>query len=434
MRFRLSALCAGFILASCGGGGGGNPPIPSGGAAAPSAPASATPSPMPTISPATNTATMTIAFSLGKKAAHAKRHPHFISPSSRSLKITINTVNGTAPPAWVSPNPDVQNLITSGAGRNCVAGETSETCTLSVQAPPGSVSYTFDLFDGLNATGSKLGTKTATFTIVQGRTNTLSVGFQGIVSWVAFSAASVTASGSDPGQRSSEQLYVTAYDADDNEINSDAGATNFDNPIALNVNDPSNAVTLSVGSTATCPGNSTVTVNAPTDSVWVCYTGEATWGGSLTAVEADGGPAGENITGNGSINTVLNQIQLAGTTICDTNAGCVATDPNYGQPTLFLTLTGGAQPFSASELGWTQTPYNQQFDLSLDATTCGSGASAAVTASANPATSWTISPLNVGVCKGTITEHSSTGGFQTATVWFSVTFAAIQGFVKPHAH
>lgn len=432
MRFRPYALSAAFVLSSCGGGGGGAP-IPGGAAALPVSAPTATPAPSPSASPV-NTATMTITFSRGKKAAHAKRRPNFISPSSASMKITINSVNGTAPPSWVSPNPDVQNLITSGAGQNCTLGETSETCTLNVQAPPGSVNYTFDLYDGLNAGGSKLGTKTATFTLAQGHSNTLSVGFQGIVNWVSVWANDLTASAATPGQSSSEQMYVSAYDADDNQINSIAGATNFDNPIALSISDPSSATTLSVGSSASCPGSSSVTINAPTDLVWVCYTGETTWGANVTASEAPGGPAGESITGSGSVNTILNSIQLTGTTICDTTAGCLSTDPNYNQPTVFLTLTGAAQAFSASELGWTQAPYNQQFDLSLDATTCGSGASAAVTTTASPATSWTITPQTVGVCKGTITEHSSGGGFQTATVWFSVTLAVVQGFHRSHAH
>lgn len=427
MRFGLYALGAALFLASCGGGGGAAIP---GGA---QAPPTATPAPSPSSSPV-NTATMTFTFALGKKASHAKRRPSFISPSSRSMKVTINSVNGAAPPSWVTPNPDVHNLLTSGVGQNCTRGETSETCTVNVQAPPGSVNYTFDLYDGLNAAGSKLGTKTATFTIGQGHSNTLSVGFQGIVSWASTWANTMTASATAPGQSSSEQIYVTAYDADDNQINSLAGATNFDNPIALSISDRSSATSLSVGASATCPGSSNVTINAPTDQVWVCYTGEATLGVNITAAEASGGPAGENITGSGSVSTGLNAIQLTGTTICSTTAGCLTTDPNYNQPTVFLTLTGAAQALSASELGWTQAPYNRQFDLSLDSTTCGTGTSAAVTTTANPATSWTITPQTVGICKGTITEHSSGGGFQTATVWFSVTLAVVQGFHQPHVH
>lgn len=450
MRLRLCLLSGAFVLASCGGGGGSSS-LPNGApAAAPSATASprataapttaptAGPTPAPTLAPSANTVKMTLTFSRGSRAAHV-RHPHFISPSSQSIVVTVNSVNGGSPPSWVSPNPVVTNLVTASPNPNCTvavptmpADGATETCTINVYAPPGSVNYTFSLYDNTNGNGNLLGTKTATFTIAQGQTNTLSVGFQGVVSWVSFSAGSLSPSTDTPGQSSSEPLYVYAYDEDDNQIvGSSLGTTNFNNPIALGVNDPSNAITLSVGSSPSCPGSTSVTVNSPADNVWVCYTGEATWGGSLSAAEADGGPAGESITGEGSVSTSLNSIQLAGTTLCDTTAGCATTDPNYLQQTVFLQYPGTTQSFSASELGWTQSPYNGQFDLSLDATTCGSGQSAIVSVSSGPATAWTITPNATGICQATITEHGN--NMQSATVWLSVTSAQVQGFSRPHA-
>lgn len=431
MRLRIFLIGAVMALAACGGGGG-SPSLPSAGSngspAGSSPAASATPSPAPSPSGASATAVMTLHFAQTSRAAHGRRKPNFISPGSHSLKVTVNAVNGSAAPSWVSPNPDVVNLVTSGTGQNCTQSETDETCTVTIPAPPGSVNYTFDLFDGSNAAGSKVGTKTATFVLSQGKANSLSVGFQGIVSWVSFSAGTLAAATGTPGTSTNEQVNVTAYDADDYWINNNAGSTNYDNPIAVSVSDASAATSLSIGSTPSCPGSSSVTLNSPSDKLWLCYTGETTSGIALSASEASGGPASESITGNDSIDTSSNAIQLSGTTLCNASAGCGSGDANYDQQTVFLSLGGPSATFSASELGWTQSPYNQLFDLSLDSSSCGSGQSAVVTTSSSKATSWTISPQATGICKGTIAEHNSSGGFQTATVWFSVTSAQVGGY------
>lgn len=426
MRLRIFVIGAVVTLAACGGGGGSSSLPIGGGAAQPAA--SAAPSPAPTASAAANTATMTLHIAQTTKAAHARRKPNFISPASQSVEVTVNAVNGSSPPSWVSPNPDIVNLVTSGSGQNCTPSETGETCTVTIPAPPGTVNYTFDLYDGSNAAGSKVGTKTATFVLSQGTTNSLSVGFQGIVNWVDFYAGDVAAATSTPGPSSSEQVQVTAYDADDYWINNNAGSTNYDNPIAVSVSDTSGATSLSVGSTASCPGNSSVTLKSPSDTLWLCYTGETTSNITLSASEASGGPAGESITGSGNIGDSWNAIQLLGTTLCDASAGCSSGDANYDQQTVFLSFDGPSASFSASELGWTQYPYDQVFDLSLDSSSCGSGQTAVVTTSSTKATSWTITPQSDGICKGTITEHNSSGGFQTATVWFSVTSAQFGGY------
>lgn len=424
MRLRLLLLSTAFILVSCGGGGGGSSSIPS----APNSTPAPTPTPtaQPTISPAASTAQMTFTFSRGSKATSARRKPNFISPSTSSIKITINTVNGNAPPSWVTPNPETVNLVTSGTGQNCTLTQTSETCTISVLAPPGSVTYTFDLYDSTNGSGNKIGSVTQTFSLAQGQSNTLSVGFKGIVSWVSFSAAGTLIAGQPTINASPMPLHVYAYDRDGNQINSNAGAATFNNPISISLSDASGATTLSVGSSPSCPGTATVTMNAPTDSIWICYTGLAISGASLSASEAASGPAGESITGEGSINSSLNAISLGGTTTCNANVGCAPTAPDYGQQTLFLSLGGTAQTFTASETGWSNAPFNQTFDLTLDPTSCGSGASAVVTTSSAPATSWSVSPQNVGICKATLTEHGSS--LQQATVWFSVTSALIAGY------
>lgn len=347
------------------------------------------------------------------------------------MRVTVNSVDGNPPPSWVNPNPSVVNFVTSGAGANCTVSAGSETCTLSVPGPPGTVSYTFDLFDGLGATGNKVGTITQTVAIAQGQSTPIDVTIAPVIKSVSVSASALVPSTAIPGTSSAQRLVIAAKDADGNTITGSA-AQPAANAIQLTVSDQQHAVSLSAAVSASCPGTESVMLTSPQQSVWLCYTGEATANVTVSAAEASGGPAGEDITGGGSIATTFNTLSLSGAATCTTAAGCLSTDPNYNAPTVFFTATSGlgaTRTVSAAELGWTQAPYDQQFDLTLDPVTCGRGSGAVIAAPVNPAASWTLMAQNNGICKGTLTEHSAvplrTNG---TTVWFSVTSATGTGF------
>lgn len=338
------------------------------------------------------------------------------------MRVTVNSVDGGPPPAWVTPNPSVIDFSTSGANANCTISAGNETCTLTVPGPPGTVSYTFELFDAPGASGNLVGTITQSVAITQGQTTPIDVTIAAVVASVSVSAPALVPSTADPGTPSYERLTVVAKDADGNVVTGSATQP-VANAIQLSISDPEQATSLSAGASASCPGTATVTLTSPQQPVWLCYTGEATANVSVTAA---------SITGGGAITATLNALSLLGTAPCTTSAGCLSSDLNYNAPTVFFTATSGAgatRALSAAELGWTQAPYNQQFDLTLDPVTCGTGSTAVIAAPANPATSWNLTAQHTGICKGTLSEHAAVPlRASGTTVWFSVTSATGTGF------
>jgi len=110
-------------------------------------------------------------------------------------------------------------------------------------------------------------------------------------------------------------------------------------------------------------------------------------------------------------------IVLSGTTLDDAAHGGKSTDPNFNQPTLFFVIANQTEVFSPSQTG------NTSFFLGLDTTSCGSGASAVVTAS-NQAVDGSFSVTSTavpGFCRGFVTGAEGSG----ATVWFSNTSATV---------
>ena len=402
-RLRGTVAAALILLPACGGGAPGAPNAPAAGLQ----------------SGSKNTATVAIRFAL--RSAQSKRRPSYVSPSSQSLQVTVDSVDGGAPPSWISPNPEAIDFSTSGANSNCTIASGVETCTLSVPAPPGNVAYTFELFDKPGAAGNALGMARQTVPITPGQTTPIAVTMLGIVANVAVSALPLVPSGGASPAPSSEALSFAAADADGNPIPAASGEA-FSNPFVLSVTDQSDAVTLASGSSPVCPGTSTLTVTSAAQQLWLCYTGALTSGVQISATASPDAPPGQGVSGGGDVPVA--PIVFTGAVPCTPAAGCAPSDPNYGAPTLFFsTVTGSAatQTFGAGEPGWTDPPANGQFDLALDPATCGSGSAAVVTVSAGPATSWTVTAQNPGLCKGTLTEHVSPPAGGSTDVWFSVT-------------
>lgn len=406
---RFLAAASLLLLVACGGGSSGVPSAPV---------------PAPSTQSWKNTATLTMAFTSTHTAA---RRPAYVSPSSQSVRVTVNSVDGGTPPSWVTPNPSVVNFATTGSSSNCTISGGTETCTITVPAPPGKVSYTFELFDASNATGNKVGTVTQSFSITQGQTTPLDVTMSPVVSSVSVSAATLTPSNAIPGAMSSEQLTFTVKDADGNVI---SGSDPFASNVSFSISDTFGATSLSTGASPTCPGSASVSVTFAQQPVWVCYSGEATSNAVVSS----------NVSGGGTIAAGETLITFTGTALCSVSTGCAISSPNYNAPTVFFTTLGTAATLSANEAGWSQAPYNQQFDLTLDPATCDAAPApsirtaiaaptAIVATSANPATSWSITPLRAGLCKGSITEHAANPpNAHGAVVWFSVTTASLSGY------
>lgn len=404
MKTRLFALAGIAILAACGGGGGTGTP-----AGPPVSQASATPAPKPTQNPNGQYAKFTITFAVGN-ASHGRVHPYYVSPNSTQVEVKVNSVNGGTPPNWVNPDVTTALDFTAGTG-NCTVSAGTATCSISVAAPPGTVNYTIQTLDGSN---NVLDTGTQDETIAQGQANSISMTLHGIVKTVTISLPALTANTS----QSAAGITVGALDASGAQI---TGSASFENPITLTDDDAAGQTLLSVnGGTAA----SAVTMNAPGDAITLSYAGQAVNPITVTA-------SGTGITGSGSVTPSVFDITFTGTSLDAAGNGGTSTDRNWGQQTLFFGSASGSQNISAAEVGFTNAPYSQQFDITLDSS-CASGNIAS--ASASPATTFTITALGTaGICSGRITEHgtgypitthpSASSGSAThdGTFWISVT-------------
>jgi hypothetical protein len=180
----LAATLLAFALADCSGGG--------------AAPSVATPTSVagslelrfPTTSPAASTSA-------------SKVHTQFLSPSTDSVSIAVSDVAA----------PIIANVANNSP--DCATTADGRTCTIAIAAPPGNVTFTVTLYDGANATGKKLGTGTATQSIVPGTPYTVAIGVTGIAGSVQITAGQ---NAFIPGTPSSTTVTVAVKDADGNTI------------------------------------------------------------------------------------------------------------------------------------------------------------------------------------------------------------------------
>ncbi len=413
MKTRFLALATALALTACGGGG----TVPYG---------SSTPTPHPTTGPVSQPqyAKMSLTWKVAPAGttvtAPTGNRPQYVSPNATQVEVKVNSVNGGAAPSWVTADATTQ-LVFSGANANCSVSSGTATCNIQVAAPPGNVNYTFSVLDSSN---DVLATFTANFTITQGSNNPLAVTLGGVVQSVTVTGPALAANTS----QTAAAVTVAAFDASGAEI---VGSADYNNPITLTLNDAAGQTKLHLngGSAAT-----SVTVTSPGDAVTLDYTGQAVNNPTITA-------SGTGISGGGTLTSTVSDVAFSGTTDDTAAHGGVAGDSNWGQQTLFFSQASGSQVVTGSEAGFTNAPYSQQFDLQLDP-----GCSGIATASASPATAFTITATGVGVCKARLKEHgtgypitqhtANTAGSEThdGTFWISVTSATITVNSKPHTH
>jgi hypothetical protein len=154
------------------------------------------------------------------------RRPRYISINTNSVAIAVN---GAA--------PVVVNIGPSSP--NCTSGSGGRTCTVSVSAPPGTDTFTENMYQSTNGTGSPLSTSTTSAKIVVGQANVVNVTLDGIVASIALSLANP-----NPPEGSAIQipLTVTFNDASGAAI---IGSDPFANPITLTDSDTSGATSVS---------------------------------------------------------------------------------------------------------------------------------------------------------------------------------------------
>jgi hypothetical protein len=404
----LAFVTSAALLAACGGGGGGS--------SSPAAPMG-----LPTSAPqGIQRANLVITFPVGHHTSSNRKSPQYISPSTTEMVVIINSVNGGSPPG----GGPISTTYALTVGTNCTVSGGTETCTLSVIAPPGSVNYTFNATDGTTT----LATLTTTIVNTVGTNNLPSITLQGIVSGtVSVSGAALTA---DTPVTGGETLTVVAYDPDGNQIVNGSTSANYNNPITLTDNDATGQTKLTVNGH---PAASSVVTSNPSDVVKLTYTGQAANNFTISA-------SGTGFSGSGTISVNDNDITFSsGTTNDDAGHGGLSSDPNWGQQTVFFTQASGSLTVTGAELGFTDAPYSQQFDLDPGTgtgNTCGTGGGIA-TFSANPATTFTITAHGTGICSVRLKEHgtgypitqhaANTAGNPThdGTFWISVTSSSV---------
>jgi hypothetical protein len=182
-----------------------------------------------------------------RTTTHARK-PAFLSPSAVSVVIGVSgEPNVTADVSATSPN-----CTTSGATR---------TCSIGVQAPVGTDTFTLSLYDGASGGGNLLGSGTATQAVTAAGFN-VTVTVNGVETSLTISAAQTAF---QSGVAATTTLTYSALDADGNTI-----IGTYASPVTFTSSDP--AFTVSPSS-----------VTGSGQTVTVAYSGANTTGTTISA-------------------------------------------------------------------------------------------------------------------------------------------------------
>jgi virginiamycin B lyase len=186
-------------------------------------------------------ADIVIRLPLHAKQRRGRTLPKYVSPSTQSMTVGIL-------------NQPLQTFNLTPHSADCAANAKSGylTCSLEVFAPVGAQALTIALFDGLNGTGHKLSTATASVTIKAGRLVTVPITLNAVVSSVIVLLGEPGSGGLTiaPGVAATIAVTVNAYDGAGNLI---IAPGNYTAPIALSDSDRSGTTKLSATS-VTAPG------------------------------------------------------------------------------------------------------------------------------------------------------------------------------------
>ncbi|MDQ6942928.1 MAG: hypothetical protein M3169_10515 [Candidatus Eremiobacteraeota bacterium] len=407
MISRAVAIALLALLAGCGGGGS------SGSAQPPQA-----------LSPM-GSATLVISFPAPTSSGSGfARGPRYVSTNSAAVKVTINSINGNATlPPYVTPNPFTAQLMATGASPNCTVSAGTETCTVNnVPAPVGSnVSYTIAVLDSSNRVLSEV---TVLENVLQGVVSNFNIALNGVVG--ALVLQNLPASALTAGVPSASQTFADVVRVNDPSGARIVGPDAFDagKTVTVTDNDTSGQTSLAGHPAAICSGALTCTLSHGSDTVDLVYTGRA---------------VAPSPTDSFSVSAASSGVTTASMTVTINDSPIVVTGPistdttgdgniDNGSPTIFFTSLSGSATFTASELGWSNSPYNQFFGHN-ESTNGGSGVGskkscagiATVTPASGTAVTYTVTPVGPGVCTVTITD----GVGQASTLYVSVTGSQI---------
>jgi hypothetical protein len=305
------------------------------------------------------------------------------------VNVTLNTVNGSAPPGGLTTSVTT-NISGSACTSGCAVGGPS--------VPPGSDNFTVTTYDAINAAGNALSTQTQTFTVTVGVSNPLAITLLGIPK--TFTITSIPAGTAGTAFGSPATLVLHVKDADGNTITGTYfhTVTITDSDVSSLTN--ASSLILNSGTAA-----SSVVSTASTDVLKLGYGGQAIAPATLTA-SATGAT-----NGTATFTPTLSAITPT------------VAEIDFYAPT----GTGSTGTFTVSEIGWSNSPYSQNFTIALAA-----GCSTIGTLAGSPnATSFTINVAGspaVGSCLATLTD----GAGQSHTV--TLTYTTSSFTVNAHAH
>lgn len=305
----------------------------------------------------------------------AKRLPRYIGAGAQSVIITLNAVNGAAPPAGLTPS-----IISSIVSSNC-------PCTVNGPfVPPGNDSFTFSTTDGPNGTGNAIATFAAAFVINVGSANSGNiVTLAGVPKSFSFGTVPNALVGSAFG--SAQSLALTVQDADGNTISG-----TYANPVTVTTTDTVASQLVIDGAAAA----SSVQLVSSSSALALTYNGTAIAPSTISA----------SATGATGANTIfapiLGSIVYSGPTLS-----------NNPEIDLYATSgTGSSANFTVSEVGTANSFTGTTTGCSGIGTLSGSpGHAFSFTAAASPvAGSCTIRISDVlGQTKNIVATYTSSG-------------------------
>ena len=330
------------------------------------------------------------------------RRPHYITTNVASVEITLDSVNGAVPSTGAP-----LSVTTNIAMTNC-------PCTVyGPNVPAGSATFTLAAYDQPNAGGNLIATASPTYTIAAGQANNESVTLNGVPAALSLAVPSATAG---TAFASPQSISVTVRDGDGNTI-----LGTYATPVTIADSDSSGATTIATSGNDSPPAETLLTSS---DAVTIAYTGLAIAPAAISV-------SAKAASANASFAPALQPILVATYASPAPNPSFIGVDLRPG------TSSG---TFTASEVGWTNAPYNKSLALTA-ATGCASIASVAPASGTSFTATVSASPV-AGTCLATLadgnghsqpvtlayTAFSYTGGPQSITVPAGVTNIEVRAY------
>jgi hypothetical protein len=198
-----------------------------------------------------------------------QRSPRYVSPSTKSLLIAVQSVNGAA---TTFPAIALNVVIPSAACPAPAQGGQSEICTYSVILPVGSVTMTVTTYDQPLSGNTPSGNPLSSVTVTQqlsGNGDPILLTLNGVPASATLALGTPIAAVGTP---SAIAVTATALDADGNLI---VGPGSYAPPITVAVTDPTGRVTVSQASIGAPGANATLAYNGASGLTKATVTGSA---------------------------------------------------------------------------------------------------------------------------------------------------------------